>query len=272
VFNSTNKRAATVYGCGPVESSGPVFAGGAFGDMTGEYSYAIVSDNVAAVHLSDGSAVMPISSPRLPAGTRAYFTITRPLNGHRHSLPRLFDGAGQEIHQAQISRENAVEHLPQLAVNPRSPGTAGCAVHARPTPRLVPIAETVTIPVPWSRHQPGAFLACANARFRLDMTTLAVAVLVDATNSHRPAPQLPELQPDAAHPGLLTGQELGNLGFPQGSFVANFGGGQAFNAPTPHPFANHDVSARRAGPAWLIAEGGTPDQRAALLALLSIGA
>ena len=98
---------------------------------------------------------------------------------------------------------------------------------------------------------------------------LGVAVLVDASYAQRPAPPLPELQPDPAHPGLLTGHELGNIGFPHGLGVFNGAGGQAFNTHTrQQEFANHDISARRAGPAWIIAEGGTPSRRATLLRVL----
>jgi hypothetical protein len=51
--------------------------------------------------------------------------------------------------------------------------------------------------------------------------------------------------------------------------VFNGAGGQAFNTHTrQQEFANHDISARRAGPAWIIAEGGTPSQRATLLRVL----
>jgi hypothetical protein len=135
---------------------------------------------------------------------------------------------------------------------------------------LVALTETVTAPAPWPRHQPGAFLACANATYRVDGTLVGIAVLVDASHPRRPAPPLSELQPDPAHPGLLSGHELGSIGFPQGSSVGNFGGGQAFATPRRHEeFANHDVSARRAGPAWIIAEGGTSAQRATLLGVLS---
>jgi hypothetical protein len=273
VFNGQGSRGASDYGCAPVESSGPTIAGGgSFGDQSAEYSYGVVSDKVASVRWN-GRAVLPIRSPRLPPGTHAYFIVApasrRPLPG----LPKLFDSRGHQIPESQIGRENAIEHLPRLAVNPRDPGTASCAVRASPVPRVVPLTETVTTPVPWPRHQPGAFLSCANATYRVDGTTLAVAVLVDATNAMRPAPPLPELQQDPAHPGLLTGHELGNIGFPHGLWIFNGAGRQAFNTPTRYQeFANHDVSARRAGPAWIIAEGGTAAQRATLLAVVSTDA
>lgn len=269
VFDSRSGREATDYSCGAVESSGPVIAGGdSFGDSSGAYSYGILSDSVASVHWG-GQVVLPIKSPRLPPGTRAYFIVAPggPAGLGPPGLPKPFDSSGRAISNPLITRETAVEHLPQIVVNPRNPGTAPCAVRPSRVPHLVPLAQTVTRPVPWPRRQPGGFLACANAAYKLDGTTLGVAVLVDATNAQRPAPPLPELQLDPAHPGLLTGHELGNIGFPHGEGVFNAAGGQAFNTTTRHQeFADHDVSARRAGPAWIIAEGGTPAQRATLLA------
>lgn len=272
VFDSRSSREATDYSCAAVESSGPAIAGGgSFGDSSGEYSYGVVSDSVASVHW-DGRVVAPIKSPRLPPGTSAYF-IVGPARNLSPRLPKLFDSSGREIPNPLITRETAVEHLPQIAVDPRNPDTAPCAVHPSVVPHLVPLAQTVTTPAPWPRRQPGAFLACANATYELEGTTLGIAVLVDATNAQLPAPPLPELQPEPAHPGLLTGHELGNIGFPHGLGVFNGGGGQPFNTPTRYQeFANHEVSARRAGPAWIIAEGGTPDQRATLLAAVSINA
>jgi hypothetical protein len=275
VFDSRSSREATDYSCGAVESSGPAIAGGdGFGDPSGDYTYGVVSSDVASVHW-DGKVVVPVSSPRLPAGTRAYF-ITGPDGRVGHGppgLPKLFDANGQEVSIPLITRETAVEHLLQIVVDPRNPGTSACAVRPSTVSHLVPLTETLTTPVPWPRRQPGAFLACANATYKLDGTTLGVAVLVDATNAKRPAPPLPELQPDPAHPGLVTGHELGNIGFPHGMSVFIDGGGQAFNTTTrQQEFANHNVSARRAGPAWIIAEGGTPAQRAALLSLLSTDA
>jgi hypothetical protein len=271
VFDSRSSREATDYSCGAIESTGPAIAGGgSFGDQSGAYSYGVVSDSVASVHW-DGRVVLPIKSPRLPPGTRAYFIVAPagPAGLGPAGLPKLFDSSGRAISNPLITRETAVEHLPQIVVNPRNPGTAPCALRPPMVPHLVPLAQTVTTPVPWPRRQPGAFLACANATYKLDGTTLGVVVLVDATNARRPAPALPELQPDPAHPGLLTGRELGNIGFPHGLGVFNGRGGQAFNTTTRHQeFVNHDVTARRAGPAWVVAEGGTSSQRATLLRVL----
>jgi len=274
VFDSDRSREATDYGCNPVESGGPLVAGGdEFGDPAGEYFYGIVSDAVASVRFPNGTTVAPASNPRLPPGTRAYFAAMRSSDGRPFPGPvKLFDAAGRRIDEPPSSRENAVEHLPQLAVNPESPGSAHCALRISATAHLVALGETVTTPVAWPHHQAGAFLACANATFNLNGTKLGVAVLVNASDPAQPAPPLPELDPDPLHAGVLTGRELGNIGFHQGLSVANFGGGQAFNTPSrSQEFADHDVSARRAGVGWIVAEGGTSAQRALLLAHVSTG-
>jgi hypothetical protein len=272
VFNSDRSREATDYGCNAVESSGPLVAGGnQFGDQAGAYSYGIVSDAVSYLRLWNGATLTPVGSPRLPPGTRAYFTVARQSNRPPLFRPvRLFNASGTQLAQPVISREAAVEHLPQLPVDPYRPGSARCALHFARAAHLVASGETVTAPVAWPRHQAGAFLACANATFELDATKLGAAVLVNASDPAQPAPALPELEPDPAHPGVLVGHELGNIGFHQGSGVADFGGGEAFNTPTRHQqFADHDVSARRVGDGWIVVEGGTSAQRALLLAELS---
>jgi hypothetical protein len=274
VFESRTHREATDYGCSPVESSGPVVAGvDTFGDQNGEYSYGVVSDQVASVHWR-GAIVVPIASSHLPPGTRAYFIAAPVRSSVRPPLPTLFDREGRLIEQTAYSHQSAVEHLPVLAVNPRDPGTAACGVRVVSDPKLTPVAETVTTPVPWPRRQRGAFLACANATYRLAGTRLALAVLLDASDARRLAPPLPELAPDPAHPELLTGSELGTIGFPSGAGVFDGAGRTAFTARIGRhqdQFDDNDVSARRAGRAWLVAEGGTAAQRAALLAHVTLG-
>jgi hypothetical protein len=99
-------------------------------------------------------------------------------------------------------------------------------------------------------------------------------VLVNAVDARRPADPLPGLSRDTSHAGILGGDELGTIGYPEGSSVASFTSStRAFESTGPHPWdlseehnsRNHNISARRAGPGWLIAEGGTPSQRATLL-------
>ena len=75
-FSVHSHPTATEYGCGPVESSGPlVLDGASFGARGGSYEYEIVSDRVAAVRYAGGPTITPISDPRLPRGTRALVRI-----------------------------------------------------------------------------------------------------------------------------------------------------------------------------------------------------
>ena len=279
-FSVHSHPTATEYGCGPVESSGQlVLDGASFGARGGSYEYEIVSDRVAAVRYAGGPTITPISDPRLPRGTRALVRVGPPptLSKHGPTAPfpreQLLDARGRVLPMPVTARANAVEHLPLRALNPRHPSPGGCTVLARPLVGLVALTQTVAPAVPWPRREPGAFLACANATYRLGASTLAVAVLIDATNPRRRAAPLPGLAADPANAGILTGSELGSIGFPQG--LAIFAGGrqQPFNTPSAHQaLADHDISARRAGPGWLIAEGGTAAQRTRLLAALTTAA
>jgi hypothetical protein len=278
-FSVRARPTASAYGCGPVESSRELVLDGAtFGGPKFVYEYEILSDRVAAVHYSDGPTVTPISDPRLPRGTRAVVRIAAIPRVTRPDPPPFpretwLDARGRVLPRPVITRANAVEHLPLRTLNPRHPAGHGCAVRAQPLGGLLALTQTVVTAVPWPRREAGAFLACANAHYRLGTSMLAVAVLVDATNPHRLAPPLPGLLADPRHPGILIGSELGSIGFPQGLGVFNGGRGQPFDTPTAHQaLANHDVSARRAAPGWLVAEGGTATERATLLAALRTAA
>ena len=279
-FSVNGRPTATEYSCGPVESSSQLVLDSAlFGGRSGFYEYEIVSDRVAAVHYSDGPTITPISDPRLPRGTRAVVRVGPMPKVSKPGMPvplpreKWLDARGRVLPIAVIGRANAVEHLPLRALNPQHPAGGGCTVLARPLRGLVALSQTVARAVPWPRREPGAFLACANATYRLGTSTLAVAVLVDATNPRRTAAPLPGVVADPATPGVLIGAELGSIGFPQGLAVFATGRQQPFNTPSAHQaLADHDVSARRAAPGWLIAEGGTAAQRATLLAALTTDA
>lgn len=282
VFTAHRHQTAVAYDCGPVENSSPIVAaGGPFGGHGSFYEYEIVTSRVAAAHYSNGATITPVSSPRLPAGTRAVVYIGRPkfVKVRHVELPlfpreTLLDAHGHVIPAPVATKSTNVEHLPLTTLNPTDPQGGGCTVHARPVPGLVALTQTVAALVRWPRRQPGAFLACANATYRLGRTTLAVAVLVNATNPAQTAAQLPGLADDPEHPGVQVGNDLGSIGFPQGLGVAIVTGrGHAFDTPTLLQALNdHDVSARRAGKGWLIAEGGNQTQRAILLAALTTGA
>ena len=279
-FSVHSRPTATEYSCGPVESSGELVLNGAvFGGRGGSYEYEIVSDRVAAVRYAGGPTITPVSDPRLPRGTRALVRVgpAPKLGKHGPTAPfpreQWLDARGRVLPMPVIGRANAVEHLPLRTLNPRHPSPGGCTVLARPLPGLVALSQTVARALPWPRREPGAFLACANATYRLGASMLAVAVLVDATNPRRRAAPLPGLVAAPANPGVLIGSELGSIGFPQGLEIFAAGRQQPFNTPTTHQaLADHDISARRAAPGWLIAEGGTAAQRTKLLAALTTAA
>lgn len=274
-FAGTAAARATAYGCGAVEDSGPLVAGGdEFASSDRSYTFGIVREDVASVRLPEGKIVMTVADARLPVGTRAYFSPTHVI----HKLPSrtravtFLDARGRPIGSPSQTAANAVRRLPvrtQLGGNPLA---GKCTITVRPLPSLRLLSETVAEPEPWPRGQSGALLSCANATFRLGEATIGLARLVSSTAPSRSAPNLPSVIPDPHHPGLLVGVAVGNLGFPAGVFVADFGGEQPFSAtPAAAAYSGHDVSARSAGSGWLVAEGGTPTQRALLLARVSDG-
>jgi hypothetical protein len=281
-FAPTRGRSGSEYGCEPVATtdSALVARNVWFSGTNRVDEYEILTDVVATVRFADGRTVMPLSDPRLPNGTRAFFAVDLPVQpGSSNATTRVLspapretwlDAAGRVVPAPAITRAHATKHLPVRVLNPRHPGAAICAVRAR-VGGLTPVAETVVAPRRVRGRQRGAFLACANATFHLGPSTLAMAVLIDAANARRAAPPLPGLRRDPLHPGVLTGLELGSIGFPNGVTIVNFSQhSQPFNTPTQtQQLANHNVSARRAGAAWLIAEGGTANERATLLSAVS---
>jgi hypothetical protein len=276
------------YGCGPVERADAVqIQSDDEGGPGGDYMYTIVTGRVATVRYADGVRVKPIADQRLPRWARAAVRVfTRseaarlganvpPPRGFRVLRQELLAADGDLLLERPTSRNEAVEHLPLTTLNPEEPADLPCAIHAASLAGLVPVSQTVTAPVSWPRRAPGGFLACANAVYRLGGTNLAAAVLVNALHPDQPAEQLPGLTLDPSHSGVLLGGEVGTIGYPEGSS----GGGaikQAFESlgqyqwdlTEEHNARDHDVSAKRAGGGWLVVEGGTPSQRAALLAAL----
>ncbi|HEY5193866.1 MAG TPA: hypothetical protein VIJ39_08370 [Solirubrobacteraceae bacterium] len=280
-FAIDSRPQATSYGCAPTEVADPVvLTNNEFGDQGGTYQYAIFSDRVAEVRYADGVRIKPIGDPRLPSWVRAAVRVYTPREAAKAGGGRLFirsellEANGHQVPEHPILSANAVEHLPLAALNPSDPANLPCAVHARATPGLLALSQTVTTPVPWPRHAPGGFLACANASYKLGATNLGVAVLVNAVDPEQSADLLPGLSRDPSHPGIFLGNELGTIGYPAGSGVFSSNPtSRAFDSVGPHKRGpleehnsrDHNISARRAGRGWLIAEGGTPDQRAALL-------
>jgi hypothetical protein len=286
-FSAHRRRQAISYGCGPVESPDPVeLAAAAFGSEGGEYQYAILSDRVAEVRYRDGARLRPIGSGRLPSWMRAVVRVYSAREAQaddnlRFEREELIDANGQRLRVPVSTRGESVEHLPLFTLDAAHPANLPCTIHARALADLVALSQTVTARVPWPRRAPGGFLVCANATYRFDGADMAAAVLVNALDPQQPAEVLPGLELDPAHRGILLGGELGTIGYPEGSSVDNGDpGSRAFESFGPHPWdlieehnsRDHNISARRAGVGWLVAEGGTPSQRARLLNALQTSA
>lgn len=279
-FSVHGRRQATSYGCGPVESPNPVeLAGASFGSEGGEYQYSILSDRVAEVRYADGARLRPIGSPRLPDWMRAAVRVyssreAQADDNRRFDREELLDANGQRLRVPVTSSSEAVEHLPLFTLDAAHPANLPCTIHAHALAGLVALSQTVTARVSWPRRAPGGFFVCANATYRLDGTDMAAAVLVNALDPQQSSGALPGLELDPSHRGILLGGELGTIGYPEGSSVSNGDpGSHAFESFGPHPWdlteehnsRDHSISARRAGLGWLVAEGGTPAQRARLL-------
>lgn len=284
-FLDLRGREASFYGCAPIESGSDPSVGGM---LFGRYQYEIVRQQVAAIRFSFGRTITPVTDPGLPPGMRGYMIIgpktTSSQEGGAPWSRVLLDARGHPIVEPNLTRAANVEHLPIRILDASRPGSVPCAVLSRRVSGLTPIAQTVSTPVPWPREADGAFEACANATFRVDHGIVAVAVLINAVDPAKTAPDLPELAPLTGHPGLLTGVQLGTVGFPEGlgvgdanptthvrSFMLGPGTQPNYGAPAGIlALSNTDITARRAGNAWVIAEGGTPIDRVRLLAALTV--
>jgi hypothetical protein len=288
-FTVHARIAATSYGCAPVERANALqLSGQTFGGQGGAYVDAIVSDRVAEVRFADGVSVRTVSDPRLPSWARAAVRVYSPDELARIGAQRdfaqltreeLIGGDGQRL--ADGRKREAAKALPLTTVDVADPGDAACAIHLDPHPGLSAVAQTITRPLPWPRAAPGGFLACANATYTLAGHSLAAAVLVNASNPAAPAAQLPGLTHDRSQPSILSGRELGTIGYPSGDGVASFNPStRAFDNSLRHEPArdqlhgrrDHDISAIRAGRGWLVVEGATAADRALLLGALHTSA
>jgi len=269
VFGESPSTRTTAYGCSTVEGSGPLVAGGdEWANARSSYSFGVVTSNVAFVRRPDGTLVRTIAAAGLPANDRAYFSLTDVRHrapGERSAITYL-DSSGRPLSTGRGSPLQAVARLPVATMSRGALPRGACRISVPALSGISQISETVTRALRWPRFQHGAFLACANATYRLGANILGLALLVDAARPHRLAPALPGVHVTQRTTSLVLMTGVGNIGFPPGSFVADFGGEAPFQAsPEARIYSSRDVSARRAGPGWLIAEGGSELQRAALL-------
>jgi hypothetical protein len=271
------------YGCSGQATPPVLTAGGMWLGGFKAADYLVVSAPVAAVRWPDGQLIQPVADPGLPAGWRIVVHIgpmgkrvIRSIGpgGAAHPLvvpvpqtPILLDSNGRRIHVHEVTRANAVYRLPLRTLDPTSPTSIPCAVHVQPTAGIQPLTEQVaTLPAHPAPTQAGTLTSCASASFRVDGHHVVVAALVNARDSRATPPDLAGVRPEPGAPGLFTGRALGNLGYPEGA-----GGdieGPDINPPT--ATATDDITARRAGNAWLIAQGSTTKTRAKLLNALTV--
>jgi hypothetical protein len=160
-------------------------------------------------------------------------------------MPVLLDKAGQVISTAPNERAGTraagTRKLATRAVDPARPPRQRCAIAVPSRAGLRAISERVVTATP--AHAPDvngrAFRACASAVIYLGGRRFTAAVLVDAHHPSRQAAPLPGQRPH-----------------PEATGVVEAGG---------------RITARRAGPGWLVVRGINPAQRLRLLRALNTG-
>jgi hypothetical protein len=235
-------------GCGPAPpADAPEIAGGAVVATTGSgtsVSYAVVDDRVARVRVDGGREIIPRPSRAIPAGWKAAVWFT--AGGQTPSPVVFLNRVGQPISTAPNQRAGTqvagTAKLPTRAVDPSHPPHQRCAIDVPVRAGLRAVSERVVTATPARPPDINgrAFRTCASAVINFAGRRFTAAVLIDARDPGRQAAPLPG-QRD--HPGT-TG-------------VVEAGGG---------------ITARRAGPAWLVVRGSDPGQRLRLLRALSTGA
>lgn len=228
--------------CSPALSGNPpVILGGGGNSLY----WAIVSSQVAGVRVGPHEVIRPRSDPRLPNGWRAAVTFSPALNpttrppADQSALPELIplDAQGRPI---LMSTVRTLAQVPVRSVDPDHPPRGLCALHAPQLPGLTRQWEVVAAALPHfgSTVAADALFTCAHSwyLFAANTPVISAAVLLNARNPAKPAPNLPDLRPTTA-PGVFT-EDGGSAG---------------------------DITARRVARAWLLVQGGSPQTRAKLL-------
>jgi hypothetical protein len=228
-------------GCGPAPTeAAPLIAGGGMGSTApGVRSllWLVVDKRVAQVRLPNGRSIEPRADPLIPYGWRSVVWFGTLPRGDQ--AWRLLDANGREIPSDSLAGTRAAGTFPLATrtVDPYAPG-AGCAIRVARRPHIHALHErVVSEPAPRSTSiNTHAFRACAAVALQTHGTRYRAAVLVDAQNPARLAAPLP---------GMAAG----------------------VSGRTPTT-ANGDITARRAGLAWLAIQGPNPRQRLTLLQTL----
>jgi hypothetical protein len=193
----------------------------------------VVNDQVARIRVGNVSFV-PRPDPELAPDWRAVVFFTRGLLAKFE----LIDRHGRAIDQT--GAQESVPTVPVTTVNPRHLPAAVCSLGASDLPRLGSQWEVVAdrTPTRGRNAPPDALFSCARAWYAFPSAhaVYSAAILLDAQNPARTAPNLPGLTP-STHPGDYE--------------EASSAGGQ--------------ITAKRVGNAWLLVQGPDQRQRTALL-------
>lgn len=192
----------------------------------------VVSDRVATIKVGSASFV-PQPDPELAPRWRAVATFTR---GPATTF-RFLDHRGHPINQRQVQ---PLPPVPVTTINPRRVPSALCTLGSSDLPGLSSEWEVVANATP-SRGplvDPNVLFSCARAwyAFPRSHAVYSAAILLNAQNPARRAPNLPGLTP-STRPGDYE-EATGTAG---------------------------QITARRIGNAWLLIQGPRQQQRDALL-------
>jgi hypothetical protein len=193
----------------------------------------VVNDQVARIRVANAS-FMPRPDPELAPDWRAVVFFTRgPL-----AKFELVDQHGRAIDQT--GAQESVPTVPVTTVNPRHLPPAVCSLGASDLPQVASQWEVVAdrAPTRGRNAPPDALFSCARAWYAFPSVhaVYSAAILLDAQNPARTAPNLPGLTP-STHPGDYE--------------EASSTGGQ--------------ITAKRVRNAWLLVQGPDHRQRTALL-------
>jgi hypothetical protein len=193
----------------------------------------VVTAQVARIRVGNVSFV-PRPDPELAPDWRAVVFFTRgPL-----AKFELIDRRGRAIDQT--GAQASVPTVPVTTVNPRHLPPAVCSLGASDLPRVASQWEVVAdrAPTRGRTAPPDALFSCARGWYAVPIAhaVYSAAILLDAQNPARTAPNLPGLTP-STHPGDYE--------------EASSAGGH--------------ITATRVGNAWLLVQGPNQRQRTALL-------
>ena len=233
-------------GCGPAAPADAAqIAGGVTAVNTKNVLlFAIVDRRVASVRLHDGRTIAPLADRKLPYRWKAVVAFLA-RQGGRFAVDdlqwTLQDAKGAPISSAPNEHAGAKDAgtatLPTRAVDPRDPPHVRYAIRARPLKGLRAVSARIVTRAPTRTPDVNgrAFQTRATTIYYLHTRRYRAAMLVDARDPSRPAADLPGSTPRAD--GLVD--------------------------------ASGQLTARRAGPGWLVIEGADARERALVLQALT---